>query len=129
MKYFTIEELCKTSTGIANIPTQQVKDNLTKLVDTILDPLREAWGKPIIITSGYRCPQVNKAVGGAKNSQHLTGCAADIRTTKDTLEENRKLFKLIQELNLPFDQLIDEHNLDWIHISFSDRNRREIKKL
>lgn len=133
MKFFTIQELTKSTTaqqkGIKNIPSKEQEQNLIALVENILDPLREAYGGPIIVTSGYRCPALNKAVGGAKNSQHMTGQAADIRTVKDTRAENKKLFDLIQKLKLPFDQLIDEHNLDWVHVSYSNRNRREVKAI
>lgn len=133
MKFFTIQELTKSTTaqqkGIKNIPSKEQEQNLIALIENILDPLREAYGGPIIVTSGYRCPALNKAVGGAKNSQHMTGQAADIRTVKDTRAENKKLFDLIQKLKLPFDQLIDEHNLDWVHVSYSNRNRREVKAI
>lgn len=133
MKFFTIQELTKSTTaqqkGIKNIPSKEQEQNLIALMENILDPLREAYGGPIIVTSGYRCPALNKAVGGAKNSQHMTGQAADIRTVKDTRAENKKLFDLIQKLKLPFDQLIDEHNFDWVHVSYSNRNRREVKTI
>ena len=130
MKFFTITELTKSSTdqrkGIENIPSKKEQQNLIDLVEHILDPLREAYGKPIIVTSGYRCKALNKAVGGASTSQHLYGQAADIRSVSDTKEENKKLFDLVQELQLPFDQLINEHDFDWVHVSYSDRNRRQI---
>ncbi len=133
MKFFTITELTKSTTaqqkGIKNIPSKEQEQNLIALVEHILDPLREAYGKPIIVTSGYRCPALNKAVKGSKTSDHLEGRAADIRTVQDTREENKKLFDLIIKLNLPFDQLIDEHNFDWVHVSYSDRNRRQILKI
>lgn len=132
-KFFTIQELTKSTTaqqkGIKNIPSKEQEQNLIALIENILDPLREAYGGPIIVTSGYRCPTLNKAIGGAKNSQHMAGQAADIRTVKDTRAENKKLFDLIQKLKLPFDQLIDEHNLDWVHVSYSNRNRREVKTI
>lgn len=130
MKYFTIEELTKSATasrkGINNTPDESVKKNLTRLVENILDPLREAWGAPIIVTSGYRCGRLNKAVGGAAKSQHMYGQAADIRTVSDKPSDNKKLFDLIRELKLPYDQLIDEYNYNWVHVSYSSRNRRQI---
>ena len=133
MKYFTLKELCKSNYAIqhniSNIPTKEIEQNLNQLVDKILDPLREAWGAPIIVNSGYRCPELNSKVGGSKTSQHKTGQAADIQTVSDSKEDNRKLFKLIQTLGLPFDQLIDESNYSWIHVSYSDRNRRQILHL
>ena len=133
MEFFTIEELTYSDTalskGIKNIPNKQEEQNLISLVENILDPLRGAYGKPIIITSGFRCEELNKAVGGVSSSQHRLGQAADIRSEEDTKEENKKLFDLIQQLNLPFDQLIDEYNFNWVHVSYSDRNRRQVLKI
>ena len=130
MKYFTIRELTKSDTairyGISNIPNKQQESNLYELVKNILDPLREAYGKPIIVTSGFRCEKLNKIVKGSKTSQHLTGEAVDIRSLKDTREENKKIFDLIKKLNLPFDQLINEYDYDWVHVSYSDKNRKQI---
>ena len=129
-KYFSIAELTKSSTAIKkkinNTPTKEVEKNLNQLIDNILDPLREAWGQPIIVGSGYRCEALNKAVGGAAHSQHKLGQAADIHTKSDSVEDNKKLFELIKQLKLPFDQLINEYNYNWIHVSYSPRNRRQI---
>ena len=129
-KYFTINELTKSSTAqrlhIDNNPTQEVKDNLNKLIDNVLDPLRELYGKPIIVNSGYRCTKLNKAIGGAKNSQHLVGQASDIRTVQNTKESNKELFELIKNSKLPFDQLINEYDYNWVHVSYSPRNRRQV---
>ena len=129
-KYFTINELTKSSTAqrlhIDNNPTQEVKDNLNALIDNVLDPLRELYGKPIIVNSGYRCTKLNKAIGGAKNSQHLVGQASDIRTVQNTKESNKQLFELIKNSKLPFDQLINEYDYNWVHVSYSPRNRRQI---
>ena len=133
MKYFTLNELIKSDAArrskINNTPNKQEENNLIALVENILDPHREAYGKPIIVTSGFRCERLNKLVNGSKTSQHRTGQAVDIRTVEDTVEENKKLFDLAQELNLPFDQLIDEHNFDWVHVSFSEKNRKQILKI
>lgn len=129
MKYFTLTELTKSATAkrlkIDNTPNDEVIKNLTALVDNILDPLREAYGKPIIVSSGYRCPKLNKAVGGVANSQHRTGHAADIHTVSDTLEDNKKLYELVRTLDLPVDQCINEYNYNWIHVSYSQKNRRQ----
>ena len=129
-KYFNIAELTKSSTAIKkkidNTPTKEIENNLNQLIDNILDPLREAWGNPIIVSSGYRCDVLNKAVGGASSSQHRLGQAADIHTKSNTKEDNKKLFNLIKSLKLPFDQLINEYNYKWIHVSYSPRNRRQI---
>ena len=133
MKYFTLNELTASATakrkGIDNTPDATVRANLTALVANILDPLREAYGKPIVVSSGYRSPKLNRAVGGAAKSQHVTGQAADIHTLSDTPADNKKLFDLIQSLKLPFDQLINEYNFNWVHVSFSPRNRRQVLKI
>lgn len=132
MKHFTIEELCHSDTanarGIDNTPTEEVKENLQELIENVLDPLREAYGKPIYVNSGYRCPALNKAVGGVSTSEHQSGRAADIDT--HDYNENKKLFELAQELNLPFRQLIDESNLSWVHISYNPNDiKRQVLKL
>lgn len=130
MKYFTLKELCKSEIarrkGIDNTPGATEEANLIALVNNILDPLRNALGKPIIVTSGYRCPKLNKAVGGAASSQHMKGQAADIEAHTRKREDNKKLFELIRSLNLPFDQLINEFDYDWIHVSFGPLNRRKV---
>ena len=127
MKYFTIEELTRSATairrGIDNTPDITIKANLKALVENILDPLRSAWGRPIIVTSGYRCPLLNRAVGGATNSAHLYGYAADIRTVTDTRADNARLLRLLLNLGLPYDQVINEYpdaqgRPDWIHVSY-----------
>lgn len=132
MKYFTISELCRSATaaarGIDNRAPAEAEAALAALVDNVLDPLRAAWGRPITVNSGYRCPALNRAVGGAASSQHLLGKAADITTGDRTL--NRRLFDLIISLGLPFDQLIDESDFAWIHVSYDPaRNRRRILRL
>lgn len=126
MKYFTIEELTRSTTarlrGIDNTPSQQVIDNLNALVDNLLDPLREAWGKPLHVNSGYRCRALNKAVGGVPASQHMRGEAADI--TAGSKDANRELYSLLKRLNLPVDQAINEKDFSWIHVSYGPRHRR-----
>ena len=81
MKYFSVSELCASATalreGIDNRPSKCAFHLLHVLVDQLLDPIREAWGKPIVVSSGYRCKELNALVGGVKNSHHLLGCAAD----------------------------------------------------
>lgn len=132
MKYFTIEEMIKSSTATAkridNTPNQTVIDSLTKLIEAVLDPLREWYSKPIRVNSGYRCKALNKAVGSkAKNSQHLYGEAADI--TAGSKEENEKLFNYIKD-NLEFDQLINESDFSWVHVSYREgRLRKQVLAL
>ena len=133
MKHFTINEMTRSATakryGINNSPSPEVAYNIRNLVEKILDPLREAWGQPIIVSSGYRCPRLNQIVRGAPSSQHLLGQAADIHTVSDRPEDNKRLFQLIQSLHLPFDQLVDEYVYNWIHVSYGPRNRRNILHL
>lgn len=123
MEYFTIKELTSYSTadkcGIDNTPTEEVIDNLNKLVDNILDPARRKLGDVIIVNSGYRCEELNRILMGAKNSQHIKGEAADIYSNKMDL-----LLQILKEL--PFDQLIIYKNKGFIHVSYSDRQRRQI---
>lgn len=127
MRYFTISELTRSDTarrlGIDNRPPASAVAALHALVDNVLDPLREAWGGPIHVNSGYRCPELNRIVGGTSTSQHQRGEAADI--TVGTRSGNRRLLALIRRLNLPVDQCIDEKGCRWIHVSHRpNRNRR-----
>lgn len=127
MKYFTLYELCKSDTAkkqnIDNFPTWEVVDNLKRIVEEILDPLREWYGKPINVNSGYRSQKLNKAVGGVNNSFHLNGCGVDIDT--NSTEENKKLFEYIKN-NLPFTELGWEGNGSWIHVGYNGNNNKEI---
>lgn len=111
--------------GIDNRCSKEDAERLKKLIENVLDPLREAYGKPIKVNSGYRCPELNKAVGGSKTSDHMIGCAADIHGTPNTKAENKRLFELVKSLDLPFDQLIDEKNLSWVHVSHREGNNRK----
>lgn len=88
--------------GITNvITTFEVRDAITALVTEILQPLRDAWGKPMCVNSGYRCAELNVAVGGVPTSQHVKGEAADIAT-----DDPYSLAKLAQDICLPYDQMI-----------------------
>ena len=121
--HFTIEEMYASekakSLGIDNKPSTQKMINLVYLCAFVLEPLRVAMGRPIKISSGYRCEKLNKEVGGVYNSQHLKGQAADIDIQGD-MEFGRKIFDYIKN-HLPFDQLIWEHTASgtyWVHVSF-----------
>lgn len=132
MKHFTITELCHSNTadylGINNSCREEHIVNLTALVDNVLDPLREWYGKSILVNSGYRCAELNNAINGSSTSQHMRGQAADV-TTVDR-QQNRLLFEYIRK-NLPFDQLIDESNFAWVHVSYraDGNNRGQVLKL
>ena len=141
-KYFTIEELCQSATadkyGIANKPSAAIEKNLHLLIENILDPLREAYGGPIHVNSGYRCEALNAKVGGSKTSEHMYGRAADIKVYKteggkkvNDKNGNQRLFELCISLGLPFRQLIDEYGFSWVHVSFnpSASNQHQVKHL
>ena len=127
MKYFSFSEMIVTNTQLPNIPNWEQIANLQRLINNLLDPIREKWGKPIKVNSGFRSDAVNAAINGAKNSQHKTGEAADITTGNPT--DNKRLFEMIASSGLAYDQLIDEKNYQWIHISLSTRNRQQILHL
>lgn len=122
MKHFTIQELSTTNSGLQNIPSVTEQKNLRKLVDNVLDPLRELYGKPIHVNSGYRSPLVNRKVNGAVNSDHVKGMAADI--TAGSMEENQKLYELIRD-NFTFRQLINEHDYKWVHVSYNENDNKK----
>lgn len=118
--------------GLDNDPGPTEIANLQALVNNVLQPLRDAMGEPLIVSSGYRSPQVNELIGGAMESQHLAGEAADIQIFGI---DNRDLAQYIIDLGLPFDQLILEYyspqkgpNSGWVHVSHraSGGNRKSI---
>ena len=127
MKYFTIEELCHSNTAtrlkIDNRPTEEVANNLIALGENVLDPIREWLGHPITPTCAYRCPKLNAAVGGVKTSQHMNGQAADL--TLGSKEQNKRLFDFIHD-HLQYDQLINEYNYSWVHVSYSTVKNRKM---
>ena len=122
--YFTIPELCASATalreGIDNRPPESAFHLLHVLVRQLLDPIRKAWGAPIKVTSGYRCPRLNELVGGVTHSHHLLGCAADIICGSKA--DNNRLFDLIRKMHaegkIRFTQLILEDDGRWIHVSY-----------
>lgn len=138
MKHFCFSEFFNSSTaaknGIKNEPISDERDsvmlNIKLLVDNVLEPIRDMVCTPIIITSGYRSPQLNKIVGGADNSQHMLGCAADFYVHGYDPLMTYKVFMCIFN-TLEFDQLIYYPIKNIIHVSYvENRNRHEafIKK-
>ena len=130
-KYFTISELCFSDTAldkkIKNVASKEIEDNLDALIIKVLDPTRSAMGRPVTVTSGFRCKAVNDIVSKSKNSQHLLGEASDI--TLGSKELNKKMAKWIVD-HLTFDQLIIENGYGLIHVSYkkSGLNRMEIRR-
>lgn len=137
MKYFSIRELTKSMNavkrGIDNTPNAEQRQSLIDLVEHVLDPLRERWGAPIIVSSGFRNPTVNRLAGGGANSQHLKGEAADIHTVSDSRSDNMRLLRSLLSSDIEFDNVIAENvdsygRPDWIHVSFtSKRKNRKLK--
>jgi hypothetical protein len=130
-KNFSLEELLvseHTKTYPEQLkPSQEIRGNLLILASRVLQPLRDLYGKPLVITSAYRCPAVNAVVGGSRSSAHLKGLAADIQC-----DNNYELFKLAcNNINfLGLDQVIHEYGIDgnpaWVHIGISYDARHEI---
>lgn len=130
-KDFPLDEFLRsdraTRLGIANTPTVAAKANLAALAHNVLQPLRDAMGGPIKVTSGYRSPALNAATpGSSRTSQHSLGEAVDIVSLGGFT--NRAMFEYIRK-NLPFDQLILEHpdskgNPRWVHVSWRSQKRR-----
>ena len=131
MKNFKLSEFFVSSTadknGIKNEPSLDaratIERNINLLVDNVLDPIRDKFCAPVIITSGYRCPQVNKLVGGANNSQHMSGCAADFHIKGFTYLMMRQVFLNIYD-TMNFDQLIYYRSKNIIHVSYVENGNR-----
>ena len=128
-KNFSLNEMCRSNTarvrGLPNVPNAEQVKNLKHLCENVLQPLRDHLGKPVVINSGFRSQAVNMAVGGAKNSQHTKGEAADIKC-KD-YPYAKKIYAWIMD-NLEFDQLILERNGNavWVHVSYrAGKNRQQ----
>lgn len=134
-EHFTLEELIASSTAkarkIDNTPDIKSRENLSKLCKEVLQPIRNKYGNCITINSGYRCPKLNTAVGGAKTSQHLTGAAADISCSATS---KAYLFNLIKEMidkgEITVGQLIWEYGTkkepNWIHVSLPYTKKNQI---
>jgi hypothetical protein len=135
-EHFDLSEFIRSDyakrNGINNIPNAEQTENLRELCIHILESLRNHFQIPILISSGFRCKDLNSAIGGAKNSQHTMGEAVDIdHDMSANVVSNKMIFDYIKA-NLNFDQMIWEHgtslNPDWVHVSFisKDKNRNQI---
>ena len=139
MKHFTFSEFERSDTAarlkIDNRMPEIVEAHVVELVDKLLDPLREAWDAPLVVSSGYRCPELNDAVGGSKTSAHLAGWAADLVPESGDGRGVQELVNFTVEwltaTGLPFDQLIFEHSggSRWLHLGIRNldgEQRREM---
>jgi len=130
-QHLTLAELIRSESakrlGISNMPIQEHLENLKELAENIFEPIRNHFGSPIYISSGYRSQKLNAAIGGSMNSQHSRGMAIDIDMDGTDIK-NSAIFEYAK--TLPFDQLIWEfgtkENPDWVHISYSPLNRKQI---
>lgn len=139
MKYFTFSELRRSETaeslGIDNTPDSLTEAHLVELVDCLLDPLREAWGGPLVVTSGYRCPALNKAVGGSTTSAHVSGWAADLQPVSSDGRSVAELVNFTVEwltaTGLAFDQLIDERSSSsrWLHLGIRNQEGEQRRQM
>ena len=139
--HFTLEELTASTTakqlGITNTPTPEHVNNLSELAQRILEPLRIAWGSPIVVTSGYRGFYLNKAVKGSSTSAHCYGLAADIVPANGAMVAFKAFVRdWLHKSGTAYDQYIDEKNLkgsEWVHVGLRDRKgkqrRQELKTI
>lgn len=124
-KNLSLSEMTKSNTakrkGISNQPTEDHMENMIDLANVIFQPIRNHFGVPIHISSGYRSEELNKAINGSKSSQHCKGEAIDIDMDYKSGPSNAEVFNFIKD-NLDFDQLIwefgDENNPSWVHVSY-----------
>ena len=124
-EHFTLEEFTRSTTGERNNINNSVPDDLmpnVQLTAIKLELVRKALGRPIIITSGYRCPTLNARVGGVSTSAHTKGLAVDFHCDYGT---PKQICQRLIAAGVQFDKLIQEHN-QWVHIGFSPTNNRQI---
>ena len=108
--------------GISNMPTAEHIENFKILATKVFEPIREHFGVPIRISSGYRSAELNKCIGGSETSQHSSGEAIDIDQDATTIT-NKQVFQYIKD-NLAFDQLINEFNYSWVHVSYKANGKQ-----
>ena len=134
MKYFSLAEMTRSDTarrlGIDNTPSDSIKKNLTLFIEKVLDPIREDWGSPIIVSSGYRCPELNKAVGGVNTSGHMYGYCADLQVKGDLRKFSNFVIEWMKEHQMKYDQIIWEKsgNVTWLHFCWIGKDGKQRMK-
>ena len=135
MKYFSIDEMVRSATakkyGIDNRPSQDILNNLVLFIEKVLDPIREDWGSPIIVSSGYRCPELNKAVGGVNTSGHMYGFCADLQVKGDLRKFSNFVIEWMKEHQIKWDQIIWEKcgNVTWLHFCWIGKDGKQRMKI
>ena len=128
-KNFVLSEITRSNTarrlGISNEPSKEHLANMQVLITELIQPMRDALG-PIRISSGYRSPQLNRAIGGSKKSQHCKGQALDLQFWKDGQMCNEEIYRWVLKSGVKFDQMINEFDFAWIHISLKESKIRNM---
>lgn len=137
MVWFSIDEMVRSDTakkyGIDNRPSEEIKNNLILFIETVLDPIREDWGGPVSVSSGYRCERLNKVVGGAENSGHKYGFCADLQVSGGSLRL-RKFAKFVkkwmEDHQMKYDEIIYESSggVTWLHFCWIGKDGRQRMK-
>ena len=127
-KNFTLKEVTRSNTarrlGIDNTPKNHHLKSMQRLITNLIQPMRDALG-PIRITSGYRSPELNRAIGGSKKSQHSKAEAVDIQFWSEGQMKNQLIYDWVLNSGIEFDQMINEFDYAWIHISLKEKNNRK----
>ncbi len=129
-KNFVLSEITRSNTakrlGISNEPTKEHLENMQRLISNLIQPMRDELG-PIRISSGYRSKTLNRIIGGSSKSQHCKGEALDLQFWKDGKICNKEVYDWVLNSHLEFDQMINEFDFSWIHISLKkDKNRKDV---
>ena len=134
MKYFSIDEMVRNENkkkyGIDNTPSQDILNNLVLFIEKVLDPIREDWGGSISVSSGYRCPELNAKVGGAKTSGHLYGYCADLQVKGDLRKFSCFVKDWMMKHKMSFDELLYESSggVTWLHFCWIGKDGKQRMK-